>query len=195
MQLGLFGHEPLEVDATFAHAERIDLGTAWIELVRGWLRGDAELFDHLLETTTWRDEERVMYDKLVAVPRRIATIERPHPMITRMRELLDARYETAFSRVSAAHYRDGSDSVAWHGDYVARKMDTALVATVSLGGARRFLIRPRGGGRSIAMSVGGGDLVVMGGTCQRTHEHAIPKVARAEPRIALMFRPVWREPQ
>ena len=181
------------MDATFAHVERIDLGTAWIELVRGWLRGDAELFEHLLETTTWRDEERVMYEKLVAVPRRIATVTKPHPMITRMRELLDARYATEFSRISAAHYRDGNDSVAWHGDYVARKMDTALVATVSLGGARRFLIRPKGGGRSTTFSIGGGDLVVMGGTCQRTHEHAIPKVAHADPRIALMFRPVWKE--
>ena len=192
-QLGLFGREPMRVDESFAHVERIDLGTAWIEIARGWLRGDAELFDHLLATTAWRDEERVMYEKLVAVPRRIASVDVRHPMITRMRTLLDARYATSFSRVSAAHYRDGNDSVAWHGDYVARQMETALVATVSLGGARRFLIRAKGGGRSMAFAVGGGDLVVMGGTCQRTHEHAVPKVARAEPRIALMFRPVWKE--
>jgi alkylated DNA repair dioxygenase AlkB len=185
----------MSVDESFAHLERVELGEgAWLELARGWLRGDKQLFEHLLATTDWRDEERVMYDHVVAVPRRIASIDEPHPMIAKMRELLDARYETEFARVSAALYRDGSDSVAWHGDYVARKMSEALVATVSLGGARRFLIRPKGGGRSIAFSIGSGDLVVMGGSCQRTHEHAIPKVARAEPRIALMFRPVWKEP-
>jgi len=191
-QLGLFGREPMSVDETFGHLEHVDLGHgAWIELARGWLRGDEQLFDHLLHTTDWRDEERVMYDHMVAVPRRVGTIETPHPMITCMREILDARYDTEFVRIGAALYRDGSDSVAWHGDYVARKMDEALVATVSLGGARRFLVRPRGGGPSIAFSIGGGDLVVMGGSCQRTHEHSIPKVAKAEPRVALMFRPIW----
>ncbi len=185
----------MSVDESFARLERVDLGSgAWIEIARGWLRGDAQLFEHLLQTADWRDEERVMYDHMVAVPRRIATIAQPHPMIARMRELLDARYETELVRISAALYRDGQDSVAWHGDYVARRMDEALVATVSLGGARRFLIRPKGGGPSLAWSIGGGDLVVMGGSCQRTHEHAVPKVARAEPRIALMFRPVWKEP-
>jgi alkylated DNA repair dioxygenase AlkB len=195
VQLGLFGREPMSVDESFGHLERVDLGDgAWLELARGWLRGDQQLFDHLLHTTDWRDEERVMYDHVVAVPRRIASIDRPHTMIARMRELLDVRYETELVRISAALYRDGSDSVAWHGDYVARKMGEALVATVSLGDARRFLIRPKGGGKSLAFSIGGGDLVVMGGSCQRTHEHSIPKAASAEPRIALMFRPIWKEP-
>jgi len=88
-------------------------------------------------------------------------------------------------------YRDGSDSVAWHGDYLARTLENALVATVSVGAARRFLLRPAGGGRSIALQLGLGDLLVMGGTIQRTWQHAVPKVARADPRIVVMFRPVW----
>ena len=82
-------------------------------------------------------------------------------------------------------------SVAFHGDYVAREMDRALVATVSVGAPRRFLMRPTGGGKSIALTLGWGDLLVMGGTCQRTWQHAIPKVKHALPRIAIMFRPVW----
>ena len=73
-----------------------------------------------------------------------------------------------------------------------RSKDT-LVATVSLGSPRRFFVRRRGGGPSTVVPLGWGDLVVMGGSCQRTHEHAIPKVARAGPRIALMFRPAWEE--
>ena len=193
-QLGLFGAEPMEVDEKFARVERIDLGRgAWLELVRGWLRGDRVLFEHLVATAPWRDEERLMYDHMVAVPRRVASLETIHPTIARMRDLLDARYGTSFCRISAAHYRDGRDSVAWHGDYVARKLPEALVATVSLGDRRRFLVRPKGGGPSMAFSVGGGDLVVMGGSCQRTHDHAVPKVAKAGARIALMFRPVWKD--
>ncbi|HEY1959540.1 MAG TPA: alpha-ketoglutarate-dependent dioxygenase AlkB [Polyangiaceae bacterium] len=195
LQLGLFAREPLAIDETFARAERVELGpNAWVEIVRGWVRGDRELFDHLVATAPWRDEERVMYDHVVAVPRRIAVLDRLHSTIIRVRESLDARYATSFERISVAHYRDGRDSVAWHGDYVARKLDTALVATVSLGSPRRFLIRPKGGGPSRAWTLSGGDLVVMGGTSQRTHEHSVPKVASAGPRVALMFRPVWHEP-
>ena len=90
------------------------------------------------------------------------------------------------------YYRDGADSVAWHGDTTARDLDEpTLVATVSLGAPRRFLLRPRGGGRSIAFPLGRGDLFVMGGLCQRTWRHAVPKVPRALPRLAIMFRPIW----
>ena len=69
------------------------------------------------------------------------------------------------------------------------------MATVSVGAARKLLIRPTGGGTpSRALSLGCGYFFVMGGGCQRTHQHAIPKVARAEPRIAIMFRPLWEAP-
>src|SRR5262249_49454864 len=98
---------------------------------------------------------------------------------------------TDFCRVSVACYRDGCDSVAWHGDQVARQLDEALVATVSVGAPRKFLLRKREGGRSLSFALGCGDLLVMGGTCQRTYQDSIPKVAYGEPRIAIMFRPSW----
>jgi alkylated DNA repair dioxygenase AlkB len=116
---------------------------------------------------------------------------------------LSERYRERFERVSVALYRDGRDSVAFHGDYVARKLPEALVASVSLGAPRRFLLRrtsganrptERGDRRSIALSLGAGDLLVMGGTCQRTYQHAVPKVAHAEPRLTIMFRPIWVDP-
>ena len=136
-----------------------------------------------------------MYDRTVDVPRLVASLpdDGPgHPLLERIRALLSAHYATTFARISMGYYRDGADSVAWHGDYVAREMDEpTLVATVSLGAARRFLMRPRGGGRSVPISLGRGDLFVMGGMCQRTWQHAIPKVARALPRLAVMFRPIW----
>ncbi|MDB4968618.1 MAG: Alkylated repair protein AlkB [Myxococcales bacterium] len=193
----LLGREEPRCDGAFAALERTHLGDdAWIDLARGWLAGHAALFDELRQTVAWREESRKMYDRVVDVPRLVAVLAPPArpPVVERMRVALELKYATSFPRVSLALYRDGSDSVAWHGDYVARKLSEALVATVSIGAPRKFLLRPTGGGPSRALSIGCGDLLVMGGSCQRTHQHAIPKVARAEPRIAIMFRPVWDEP-
>jgi alkylated DNA repair dioxygenase AlkB len=195
-QVSLFGRDPLAIDASFAAMERIHLGQgAWVDLARGWVAGHTELFASL-ESVSWRSEERAMYERTVAVPRLIATAkDAPSlPIFDEMRAALDRRYGERFERLSFALYRDGRDSVAWHGDYVARRMPTATVATVSIGAPRRFLLRPTGGGPSRAFSLGWGDLLVMGGTCQRTWQHAIPKVARADPRIAIMFRPIWPSP-
>jgi alkylated DNA repair dioxygenase AlkB len=135
-----------------------------------------------------------MYEREVDVPRLYAELpngEKSLGVIEQMRTLLGAYYRTSFARTSFALYRDGNDSVAWHGDYVARERDEALVATVSVGAPRRFLLRRTGGGPSMAFSLGWGDLLVMGGTCQRTYQHAIPKVKRALPRISIMLRPTW----
>jgi alkylated DNA repair dioxygenase AlkB len=114
-----------------------------------------------------------------------------HPVLEAIRLALSARYAEPLTRVSLGYYRDGGDSVAWHGDQVARRLPTAIVATVSVGAPRRFLLRPMGGGKSLALSLGFGDLLVMGGTCQRTWQHSVPKAKRAAPRIAIMFRPAW----
>ena len=110
-----------------------------------------------------------------------------------MGRTLSQRYGEAFTRTSLAYYRDGRDSVAWHGDYVARNMEQSLVGTVSLGGPRRFLLRPKSAARSLALSLGDGDLLVMGGTIQRTWDHAVPKMKHAPPRISVMFRPAWSD--
>jgi alkylated DNA repair dioxygenase AlkB len=141
------------------------------------------------------DEQRQMYDRLVQVPRLVASLPDDGPLphlLERMRAALAGRYRVAFERVSLAYYRDGQDSVAFHGDRIARTMaDATAVATVSLGARRRFLLRRNGGGGSLGWELGEGDLLVMGGTCQRTWQHGIPKVKGAGPRIAVMFRPAW----
>jgi alkylated DNA repair dioxygenase AlkB len=130
-----------------------------------------------------------MYEKMVRTPRLVAQVEpTTHPVLGEMIEMLSDRYRIRMDRVSAGWYRTGADSVAWHGDRIARELPHSIVATISLGGPRRFLIRPNGGGESTAFDLGGGDLVVMGGACQRLWEHTIPKVSSAPPRIALMFR-------
>jgi alkylated DNA repair dioxygenase AlkB len=163
---------------------------AWIDHVPGWVHGHDALFDELEHDLPWRRETMKMYDKVVEVPRLLAPV-RAHPLVEQMRDALSERYGERFIYMTAALYRDGNDSVAFHGDTTARDMIEALVATVSLGSPRRFMLRPTEGGSSIAMPLGRGDLVVMGGTCQRTWRHGIPKVASAGARIALMFRPAW----
>jgi len=199
-QLELFSAGAPRFDATFAAATRRILPQdAWIELVPGWLSGHQALLDTLLATVHFRAEQRLMYERTVEVPRLCATLEagdpRP-PVIEAMRRALSQRYRENFERVSLGYYRNGRDSVAFHGDYVARTLPTALVATVSVGAPRRFLLRPNTGGASMSFSLGRGDLLVMGGTCQRTWQHAVPKSRRVgeEPRIAIMFRPHWAEP-
>ncbi|MBW3666347.1 MAG: alpha-ketoglutarate-dependent dioxygenase AlkB [Actinobacteria bacterium] len=133
-----------------------------------------------------------MYEREVLTPRLVARIDPGiHPVIPEMIDTLSSRYGRRLDQVSAGWYRDGRDSVAFHGDRVARELPDAIVATVSLGGARRFLIRPKSGGESRSFSLGHGDLVVMGGSCQRTWEHGVPKARSAEPRIALMFRHLY----
>ena len=63
-----------------------------------------------------------------------------------------------------------------------------IVALVSLGEPRKFLLRPRGGGKSRAFHLGGGDLLVTGGRTQRAWEHSVPKVAQAGLRISVAYR-------
>ncbi len=194
-QLDLFAMGAPAFDAEFHSLRRTELSHgAWIDHAPGWVSGHDALFDELERGLPWRRETMQMYDKSVDVPRLLAKVAQSgagQPLIDQMRQAISQRYGEEFVHTSAALYRDGSDSVAFHGDTTARNMIEALVATVSLGEPRRFMLRPVDGGASMTLPLGRGDLVVMGGTCQRTWRHGIPKVAHAGPRIALMFRPAW----
>jgi alkylated DNA repair dioxygenase AlkB len=196
-QLGLLGDEEPRFDPSFPGLCRTELGAgAWIEHLPGWVSGHERLFAALHESMRWREERREMYGRDVDVPRLYAIVPDDgagHPLLYEMQRTLSERYGQAFERISLSLYRDGRDSVAWHGDYVARNMSEALVATISVGAPRRFLLRPAGGGASRSLALGWGDLLVMGGSCQRTFRHSVPKVQKAAPRIAIMLRPRWSE--
>jgi alkylated DNA repair dioxygenase AlkB len=173
---------------------------AWVDLRPGWLAGSDTLFARLQDEVPWRAERRRMYDRVVDVPRLLcfygADEDLPDPLLTEARGALGAYYAAElgepFATAGLCLYRDGRDSVAWHGDTIGRgsKEDT-IVAILSLGAPRVLALRPRGGGRpALRHEVGHGDLLVMGGSCQRTWEHAVPKTARpAGPRISVQFRP------
>ena len=172
---------------------------AWVDLRPGWLAGSAAVFGALVETVPWRAEKRHMYDKVVKVPRLLCFYGEdallPDPVLTAAREALNAHYGPElgepFRTAGLCLYRDGRDSVAWHGDTIGRgRNEDTMVAIVSLGTPRPLLLRPRGGGTSLRFEVGHGDLLVMGGSCQRTWEHSVPKTSQAVgPRISVQFRP------
>ncbi|MEV8533649.1 alpha-ketoglutarate-dependent dioxygenase AlkB [Streptomyces sp. NPDC051211] len=180
---------------------RRELGRgAWVDLLPGWLSGSDRLFEELAAGVPWRAERRRMYDNEVAVPRLLAYYGEgaplPHPVLDEARDALCAYYAEElgepFVTAGLCFYRDGRDSVAWHGDRTGRSSyEDTMVAILSVGDPRDLALRPRGGGgAALRLPLGHGDLVVMGGSCQRTWEHAIPKSTRAVgPRISIQFRP------
>jgi alkylated DNA repair dioxygenase AlkB len=179
---------------------RQELGRgAWIDVLPGWLSGADALFDELVDAVPWHAERRQMYERVVDVPRLLSFFGEddplPHPVLLQARQALSSHYhrelKEPFRTAGLCLYRDGRDSVAWHGDTIGRgKSEDTMVAIVSLGSPRSLLLRPRGGGATIKNSLGHGDLIVMGGSCQRTWEHAIPKTTRTVgPRISVQFRP------
>jgi alkylated DNA repair dioxygenase AlkB len=176
---------------------------AWLDVVPGWLPGADDLFERLAETVPWRAERRWMYDQVVAVPRLLsyygADDPLPDPALAEARRALDEHYRPEIGEslctAGLCLYRDGRDSVAWHGDTSGRRVKETIVAIVSLGTPRALMLRPRRSagkqdGQTRRYLVGHGDLLVMGGTCQRTWEHSVPKTAKPTgPRISVQFRP------
>lgn len=173
---------------------------AWVDVRPGWLTGADALFERLLTAVPWQAERRPMYDRVVDVPRLLCFYDEqdplPDPVLLRGRTALGAHYRAElrepFRTVGMCLYRDGRDSVAWHGDRIGRgSTQDTMVAILSLGSPRSLLLRPRGGGPAVhRYEAGHGDLLVMGGSCQRTWEHAVPKTARpVGPRISIQYRP------
>ena len=174
---------------------------AWVDRVPGWLSGSDAVFEQLVQTVPWRAERRQMYDREVDVPRLLRFYGEddplPHPLLDEARRLLSGHYGPElgepFRTAGLCFYRDGRDSVAWHGDRIGRgRSQDTMVAILSLGDARRLALRPHGGGagQSLSFPAGHGDLLVMGGSCQRTWEHAVPKNTKpCGPRISVQFRP------
>ena len=172
---------------------------AWVDHLPGWVEGSDQVLDVLLGDIGWREDRRQMYDREVAVPRLLRWYGGdeglPHPALTDARSTLNSHYGPElgerFVTAGMCLYRDGRDSVAWHGDRIGRsRTEDTMVAIVSFGSPRPLMLRPVGGGESLRFTLGHGDLVVMGGSCQRTWEHCIPKTTKAVgPRVSVQYRP------
>ncbi len=182
---------------------RTHLGlAAWVDVRPGWVTGSDELFDRLRldgpASVGWQGERRQMFDRVVDTPRLLRYYDEtealPDPVLATARDALGEHYRAdlgePFRTVGMCLYRDGRDSVAWHGDRFGRgAVADTMVAIVSLGAPRALMLRPRGGGGSRRYVLGHGDLLVMGGSCQRTWDHCVPKTsAPTGPRISIQFR-------
>jgi alkylated DNA repair dioxygenase AlkB len=187
--------EETTIDQGFEGIRRIRLDpTSWVDHQPSWVSGSDRLFERLLAGMGWQQRSRHMYEQRVVEPRLTAhwdeqmEVALDPPILEAMREVLSARYGRHFDSVGFNLYRDGRDSVAWHGDRIARQVSDPVVALVALGEPRRFLLRPRRGGASKVFLLGQGDLLVTGGRTQRSWEHSVPKVKSAGPRISVAFR-------
>lgn len=197
-QADLFAQGRPRVDGA-AEIARHDLdGASWVDLGRRWLRGGDDLLADLAGRLAWRSVRRRMYGRMVDEPRLGAACPVGAPgapaAVGEMAAALSRLYGESIDSVWVNYYRDGRDSVAWHRDRLGRPGSPhrfgahPIVAIVSLGGPRRFALRPAGGGRSRTFLLGSGDLLVMGGHCQHNWEHAVPKAAHAPPRMSVTFR-------
>lgn len=202
LQGSLFGLCEPDVDAEFSEAQRIELDErSWVDFTPGWLDGSDAVFDQLLDQLELRQRTDIpMYDSLVAEPRLTATWHAddypaggPTPLLDEIRQMLTQRYHRPFDSIGFNLYRDGNDSVAWHGDRHGKYVTDPVVAILSVGEPRPLKLRRRrdqgGGGSSLRWDLGRGDLFVMGGACQHDWEHCVPKVRRgAGPRLSITFR-------
>jgi alkylated DNA repair dioxygenase AlkB len=194
-QASLFGLDEPAVDPGFATRHRRWLApSSWIDHAPRWLSGSDRVFAELVARVAWRQRVVKMYDRMVDEPRLTWWCEEgaggapPLAVLGQAAAVLSAAYDRPFDSIGFNFYRDGRDSVAWHGDRVRHTCQEPVVAIVSVGAPRPFLLRPRGGGASLTYLLGQGDLMVMGGACQHDWEHCVPKVSAAGPRISIMYR-------
>lgn len=190
LPLTLFGALPPAVAARVIFERTVLDDTSWVDVARDFLLGADSLFDALVEQLPFTQSRRLMYNNWVDEPRLNCGLDLSHapPVVRSLARALRATYGVVFDSCFVNYYRDGHDSVTWHSDREGRSILDPMVAIVSLGGTRRFGLRPKGGGASHGFTLYSGDALVMGGACQHRFEHRVPKMASAAPRMSLSFR-------
>lgn len=195
VQAGLFASAgEFAVDGSFRGAIRTPLdATSWVELVPGWVSGSEALFQELARGVPWKQHHRCLFGQRFLEPRLTAEYrelrDMPHPQLIAAAAALSAHYGTRYDSVWLNLYRDGRDSTGWHRDHLSCRRPECIVPVLTLGTARRFLVKPRRGGVSVNFSPRSGDLVVMGGRSQQDWLHGVPKApGAAGARISVNFQ-------
>jgi alkylated DNA repair dioxygenase AlkB len=194
--------EPSYVDRS-VEVERLDLdGTSWVDVARGWLTQSDEVFEHLLATVAWQTSRLFRYDHEVEEKRLGAGWHRgrpiPHPALAEATRVLQHRYRVEFDGFGMIQYRDAGDGQAFHRDTDMRWLDDTIIAILTFGAQRPWLLRPRanrfvdqpGKGATHDLQPAGGDLIVLGGRAQADWEHSVPYLTgqTVEPRISIQWR-------
>jgi alkylated DNA repair dioxygenase AlkB len=184
----------LAIDLSFATAKRIPLDAqSWVEVVPGWISGSHGLFARLAAAVPWLQHDRRLFDQTFREPRLTAEYRNlrdvPDRVVLETANALSQRYGVVYDSLWLNYYRDGQDSTSWHRDRFSCRRPDCIVPVLTLGTTRRFLLKPRRGGRSIAFKPASGDLIVMGGRSQEDWMHSVPKdPGIAEPRISINFQ-------
>jgi alkylated DNA repair dioxygenase AlkB len=178
-------------DFSAAHRTALD-ETSWVEFVPGWLPDAEALFAALLTGADWEQRDRWMINRTVTEPRLTAEYNdlhaAPDERLRAAATALSAHYGVPYDGLWINYYRDHRDSTGWHGDWPTCKRAECVVPVLTLGATRRFLLKPREGGRSRVMTPAAGDLIVMGGRCQRDWRHSVPKqTTPSGPRVSVNF--------
>lgn len=164
--------------------------TSWIKHIPHWYLDSGELMSELLRAADWKQRNRWMYDKMVAEPRLTVGYKMedvPIPEIRAIASSLSERFSVPYDSVWMNFYHNEDDSTSWHADRPCLR-DECIVPILSLGAPRRFLIRRKTGGRSLSLVVKHGDLIVMGGHCQKNWAHCVPKEKiHSEARVSINF--------
>jgi alkylated DNA repair dioxygenase AlkB len=186
-----------------ADVERLELdGGAWVDISRGWLSGAPELFDELLGNVAWQSSRLFRYDHWVEENRLGSMWRRgmplPHPALVQVHKTIQRRYGVEFNSFGLMQYRHGRDGQAFHRDTDMRWLDNTVIAILTLGANRPWLMRPRanrydhseGKGATHDLEPCAGDLIVMGGRCQAEWEHSVAYLGQraVRPRISLQWR-------
>jgi alkylated DNA repair dioxygenase AlkB len=196
--------------------ERIELSEgAWLELWQHWLDAAeaGALSSALLRDVAWEQRHIVLFGKPILQPRLIGwagelpyrysgqTLEpRPWPDITRpVLARVNQTARASFNHVLINRYRDGKDSMGYHADAEPELGPEPVVATLSLGARRRFLLRRHAKGTQeapLALWLEQGSLLIMGGSCQQHYRHSIPRdtAPGVQQRISLTFRRLLAAP-
>ena len=183
--------------------ERVELGGgAWVDVARGWVTDADAVGEHLLASVPWQTSQLFRYDHVVEERRLGSWWKRgnplPHPALADATRALQHRYRVQFDGFGLIQYRDGNDGQAFHRDTDMRWLDDTVIAVLTFGARRPWLLRPYsakhtdapGRGATHDLAPGPGDLIVMGGRCQRDWEHSVPYMAGSivGPRVSTQWR-------
>jgi alkylated DNA repair dioxygenase AlkB len=195
-QEDMFSNEAssLAIDTSFTTAKRMPIDAhSWVEVVPSWISGSHMLFERLATGVPWQQHDRQLFDQTFREPR--LTAEYRDLGDVREGVLLDAaralsqHFGVVYDSLWLNLYRNGEDSTGWHRDRFSCRRPECIVPVLTLGATRRFLLKPRAGGASVAFKPGSGDLIVMGGRSQEDWMHSVPKdPGIVEQRISINFQ-------
>ena len=187
----------------------IDLPDADVRLDPTWLAAEEaeRLFAALQATIPWENHPVRLFGREYPAPRlscwigdadatyRYSGLVRTShpwlPALAAMRDRLEVELDTRFDSVLANLYRDGRDAMGWHADDEPELGDAPVIASLSLGATRRFVLKHRREAARCALDLASGSLLVMQGATQANYRHALPRTARpVGERINLTFRRV-----